>query len=1110
MKKRSIYRKSGFRNLLLLGIAVLLPLALLSCPNPIEQSLIDYANDKTPPTITIPVPPTEYTNSVTVDGTVTDVTNTKDAVGEIDAFSYEIVGTNKTGTITVAADGTFTVSIDTKELSGEISIILTAMDWNGNITTYTLEITDEEFGPNVTYTKPADQSFYASAVVVEGTVSNSDTDEKFDQVKSLSYEVLSSSISGDLTFEEGIFSFMFTTSDLDGNIVVRVIAEDYNQNTSTTDITLLDAGIGIPVFSAESGNGQVTLSWDDVPLSESYDLFYTANDSIPSETNGTTIAGVTSPYTLSGLTNGTIHSLKLKSNSLSGDDNWSGVINAAPLSEFSLAPIVTSEADHLQVKWPEIIGWESYTVYRSSSRDGTYADISGEVDRTEFNDSNVTAGTDYFYKVKPSLDGCSLSASTWGRMTETPQYIEGIVGAAQVPESTNSTPGSDRLVRVGDTAYGIMRDLDFRVFDITDPFNPSITDSYDYDTQTSDDVAHIYGDYTGVTIDGWGPLSYTDFDWSKGFYYYDLAVSGNHAYAIGDIGNNIEAWPNEDAYWHNGIHIYNISDPNNIQLYNMITSVTAPEITDGTYEAPEEEQYTDVAAGSSMLCSVITNKVHLFDVSNVSEPEWKDSLSSPQTFQDIIIDGNYLYVVSGTGGGGTYRLNIYDISEQSFSLQTTTACTLDYTPTDIVIDGNYAYIAERNNAGTFALQIVDISDKNSPLAEKAKIISEISGSFMINDMKIHYGYLLLAVEGEILIINLDTVSNPYLSGRYSNWSVSDFAITAKEGYMYLLANKRQPFFYTLDLTNQALPEALDNGVPMDYGGSANDVFVDGHYAYIAAGQEGLVIADLADITNPSIEGWYPTSDARAVFAASGYCLLADGSDGLYLIDVSDPASPSGIDSLSLSGTPQELLLWGNYIYVSAGTSGLYVIDISDPQNMSLVTTIPTTYAKGMYIESNISGLEGTYLYLADGNNSVNVYDITDKSSPTRIGKANLSNTPHSVLQSGHFLMIGEDSKIETYLVTSPNNPTPVGGLDFTHYYPGETAIAYDSISFGGFMFSAHKNAFSVLDVSNLMTPILIGTYKTGSDCMGVARYEDYILLANSTGGLRIIDPWPGQ
>jgi hypothetical protein len=124
-------------------------------------------------------------------------------------------------------------------------------------------------------------------------------------VSSLAFVVLATTIAGTAPVaEDGSFEFAFKTTTLSGNLVIRIRVVDWNGNVTEASLSLVGTGNQVPSFTATAGNQQVVLSWDPVPLAESYTLHYTTSGAIPSESYGLHVPDVSSPFTGAGLANG--------------------------------------------------------------------------------------------------------------------------------------------------------------------------------------------------------------------------------------------------------------------------------------------------------------------------------------------------------------------------------------------------------------------------------------------------------------------------------------------------------------------------------------------------------------------------------------------------------------------------------------------------------------------------------------------------------------------------------------------------------------------------------------------------------------------------------------
>ncbi|HJX40274.1 MAG TPA: hypothetical protein VJ345_02335, partial [Anaerolineales bacterium] len=210
-------------------------------------------------------------------------------------------------------------------------------------------------GPVVSLLAPAAGGSYAAAVVVSGTVTDAAGAGAAGQVAGLRYDITPATILGaEVTSAlqaNGSFSFQFATAGFSGTMLITVTATDWNGNSGSASVSLQDEG-AIPSFAAAAGNGEVTLSWDPVPLSASYSVFYTTDGSLPSESYGNRIDGIaSSPRTVTGLANGARHVFLLKSVSSSGPDNLSSMVEAIPLSEATLSPRAVGEYRQVRVSW---------------------------------------------------------------------------------------------------------------------------------------------------------------------------------------------------------------------------------------------------------------------------------------------------------------------------------------------------------------------------------------------------------------------------------------------------------------------------------------------------------------------------------------------------------------------------------------------------------------------------------------------------------------------------------------------------------------------------------------------------------------------------------------
>ena len=185
-------------------------------------------------------------------------------------------------------------------------------------------------------------------------------------------------------------------------------------------------------------------------------------------------------------------------------------------------------------------------------------------------------------------------------------------------------------------------------------------------------------------------------------------------------------------------------------------------------------------------------------------------------------------------------------------------------------------------------------------------------------------------------------------------------------------------------------------------GYANNVDVNGNFAYVAAGSAGLQIFNVTNRNNPirirsfGLEG--TNSNANDIKVIGDQVVLAIGAAGIEIIDVKDPqnTNPERIGSIDPSkgentedqGKAQDLVVRGNLVYVADGLQGLQIIDISDLKKPKLMGSLPIT-ANGETDPIAVIGVDvdqGTNrAVLALGEAGVQVVNISDPEKPQKDG-----------------------------------------------------------------------------------------------------------------------------
>lgn len=247
------------------------------------------------------------------------------------------------------------------------------------------------------------------------------------------------------------------------------------------------------------------------------------------------------------------------------------------------------------------------------------------------------------------------------------------------------------------------------------------------------------------------------------------------------------------------------------------------------------------------------------------------------------------------------------------------------------------------------------------------------------------------------------------------------------------------------------------------------VYAEDGYALITNNND-LLIFDIHDPKAPQKVGAVGTGVTFGVTVMNGLAFTI-GESGLFIIDISDPANPKKLGALQLQGEGKSIWIEGTLAYI-ATSSGLEIIDISDTTRPSLVSHSSEGPARGIalgdsiaYVANRINGLEvidvsspaepqkvttisGTssawnvhvhedYLFLARHQNGVEIFRITDRKNPRRIGSFcdDDGGEALSVWGDKDYLYVADNFGVEVLDIHDPAHPRQIeelGGLGCTH------------------------------------------------------------------------------
>ena len=156
---------------------------------------------------------------------------------------------------------------------------------------------------------------------------------------------------------------------------------------------------------------------------------------------------------------------------------------------------------------------------------------------------------------------------------------------------------------------------------------------------------------------------------------------------------------------------------------------------------------------------------------------------------------------------------------------------------------------------------------------------------------------------------------------------------------------------------------------------------------------------------------------------------------LFVYDTTVPSSPVLLGSFDVSGTINDMVVSGSYVYIASGaqTTELDIIDVSNPAAM--------VRAGSYNMAGNADALSvvvsGTYAYVGRSSSSSDefwIINIANVAAPTLMDSLNYSGSINDLVKSGNYVFAATSSntqELAVFNVTTPASPTLGGGFNAT-------------------------------------------------------------------------------
>jgi hypothetical protein len=305
----------------------------------------------------------------------------------------------------------------------------------------------------------------------------------------------------------------------------------------------------------------------------------------------------------------------------------------------------------------------------------------------------------------------------------------------------------------------------------------------------------------------------------------------------------------------------------------------------------------------------------------LQESHYHHSVNGP--INTVQMRGEYLYTTAGKDGFRVY--DIASVGNKGFSERIVTA------PVSPL--GQDTHVPSKN-ATSFALPT------NMPIAPFREQPPENLETPM--HPIYHYAFITDSVEG-LIVVNVDTLGNFNPSDNFLERALTWNPHNILEGAKHISLAGARAFISTpeevifVDLDDPLNPQIV-NRLPFN---NPTATAIQFRYLFVTSA-DGLEVVDVTNFETPRKvpNAFVPLKDARNLYLARTYAYVAGGEEGLVIVDIEKPEHPKVYQVFNDEGRIDDLndvkVATTNaslFAYLADGKNGLKVLQLTDPERV---------------------------------------------------------------------------------------------------------------------------------------------------------------------------------
>lgn len=467
--------------------------------------------------------------------------------------------------------------------------------------------------------------------------------------------------------------------------------------------------------------------------------------------------------------------------------------------------------------------------------------------------------------------------------------------------------------------------------------------------------------------------------------------------------------------------------------------------------------------------------LRVIDITDPAHPTLVATADTPGYAYDVVVRSPYAYVADDAAGLSIVRIGNPLTPELVTSVDTPGSARK---PT---IVGSRVYVAD----GATGIRVVNVSIPSQAWLETGLSFPLASCRGVCTSGTIVYA----AIDGNegsvgsgILAIDATDGGSPVVIGSVFT-GIGPMKAVASDGSIACLA-EAEDGIVLIDVSNPSYPPLLGSLVMTGY---TNDVTIVGSIAYVC--EQDLALVDVSDPTSPTILGHAPTWDYLSGVSVDGDLACAGSSMGLEFYDVRDPNSPTRLGGIRTSWV-HRVALFGGFAYAAAD-SGMEIIDATVP-------TAPVKVARFGTSRMTAVAVSGRYAYLSAWADGTRILDVSDPSAPVVVSVIDGLSAGELVVRDNIlYVAAGRSRGLVCFDVTDPSTPLRLGRATLPDG-PDQLGLS------GNYAYTTGLYCLYVVDIHDPAAPFMQGTFDLPEWLRGVDAGSDFAIVADDRYGIKIL------